>query len=305
MNRDGAYWRHVLSGTLGLVEPRGELPDRLVVGDVGAVRVAELSASRSSGAHRVARHIRRDDRDVCKIELIAQGQGVIGQDRREAHLRAGDLTFIDLSRPAHWAMGPIRIVAVVFPRTLLPLPPREAARLTAVRIPGDHGTGALASTLARQLVRRLDEPSIAGGGVRLGAAVLDLLVVSLADQLDRPQLASPDTRQRVLAQQVQAFIERHLADRQLSPETIAAAHHISVRYLYTLFAAEGKGVASWVRQRRLERSRQDLLDPALRDRPVAAIAARWGFTSAAHFSRVFRAAHGLPPAAYRDLGRVG
>ena len=38
-----------------------------------------------------------------------------------------------------------------------------------------------------------------------------------------------------------------------------------------------------------------LSDPALANRPVAAVAARWGFTSAADFSRAFRAEHGMPP----------
>uniref|UniRef100_UPI0035A156A4 AraC family transcriptional regulator n=1 Tax=Streptomyces lunaelactis TaxID=1535768 RepID=UPI0035A156A4 len=34
---------------------------------------------------------------------------------------------------------------------------------------------------------------------------------------------------------------------------------------------------------------------------VAAVAHRWGFLSPAHFSRVFRAAYGLPPRAWRAL----
>jgi RNA polymerase sigma-70 factor, ECF subfamily len=34
-------------------------------------------------------------------------------------------------------------------------------------------------------------------------------------------------------------------------------------------------------------------------RPVAGIAARWGFSSAAHFSRVFRDAYGMPPGEFR------
>ena len=45
-----------------------------------------------------------------------------------------------------------------------------------------------------------------------------------------------------------------------------------------------------------------MLDPALRAQPVSAIAARWGLTNPAHFSRLFRQAYGAPPAAYRSLG---
>jgi AraC-like DNA-binding protein len=98
---------------------------------------------------------------------------------------------------------------------------------------------------------------------------------------------------------VHAFIEQRLADPGLSPEMIAAAHHVSVRYLYKLFEGRHSGVAGWIRERRLERSRRDLLDPALAGRPVSAIAAHWGLTEPATFSRMFRAAYGLPPAEYR------
>ncbi|HET6748267.1 MAG TPA: helix-turn-helix domain-containing protein, partial [Actinomycetes bacterium] len=88
----------------------------------------------------------------------------------------------------------------------------------------------------------------------------------------------------------------------LAPETIAAAHHVSVRYLYKLFEAQGQGVAGQVRRRRLERCRRDLLDPALQARPVGAIGARWGLPDPASFSRAFRDAYGIPPGEYRAMG---
>ncbi|WP_461012534.1 helix-turn-helix domain-containing protein, partial [Streptomyces capparidis] len=70
-------------------------------------------------------------------------------------------------------------------------------------------------------------------------------------------------------------------------------------HLYTLFNAQGLTVAARIRQRRLEHCRRDLADPALRSRPVRAIAARWGFTDPAHFSRTFRAAYGITPRDHR------
>jgi AraC-like DNA-binding protein len=99
---------------------------------------------------------------------------------------------------------------------------------------------------------------------------------------------------------VRAFIEARLPAPDLSPATVAAAHHISVRYLHRLFDDETHSVAGWIRQRRLERCRANLLDPSLAGRSVAGIAARWGFTNAAHFSRLFRDAYGLPPGEYRQ-----
>src|SRR5262249_56320033 len=90
----------------------------------------------------------------------------------------------------------------------------------------------------------------------------------------------------------------------LAPGMMAGAPHMSLRSLHQLFCAEGLTVAGWIRRRRLECCRRDLADPALAARPVAAIAAKWGYSSASDFSRAFRAGHGLPPAEYRRAALV-
>ena len=75
---------------------------------------------------------------------------------------------------------------------------------------------------------------------------------------------------------VQSFIEANLGDPHLDPEEIARASFISTRYLHKLFEAEGTSVCRWIRASRLERCRRDLLDPALADETILAIASRWG-----------------------------
>ncbi|MFI6637959.1 helix-turn-helix domain-containing protein [Nonomuraea fuscirosea] len=62
---------------------------------------------------------------------------------------------------------------------------------------------------------------------------------------------------------------------------------------------DGDTVRGWIQRRRLERCHHALADPVLDALPVNLIAARWGFTSEAHFSRLFRSAYGVPPASYR------
>jgi AraC-like DNA-binding protein len=120
-----------------------------------------------------------------------------------------------------------------------------------------------------------------------------------ATRLDRDDAAPPATRAGALPTRIHAYVEERLGDPGLTPAAIADAHHISLRYLYKVFEPEGRGVADWIRRRRLERCRRDLLDPALAERPVRATGARWGSPDAARFNRSFRAAYGLPPAEYR------
>lgn len=101
------------------------------------------------------------------------------------------------------------------------------------------------------------------------------------------------------------FIRRRLGDPGLSPATIAAAHQISLRTLHRLFQQQGTTVAARIRRERLERCRADLSDPLMRSRSIHAIAADWGFTRPADFTRSFRAAYGLTPSDFRHIaGRV-
>jgi AraC-like DNA-binding protein len=300
------YVREAVGAALGPLEVRAgdgnEVPDQVRVADLGAVRVGELSASRPGGADRRRRHIQAMDADLCKVDVVARGEVVLEQDGRQARLHAGDFAFVDLSRPAHWTNGwSTRVVAIAFPRKLLPLRADDVAGLTAVGLAGAAGPGAVFSSTARQLARQVDHLDPAGG-TRVGTAALDLLTVALAGCLDRHDEVPPNTSRRALVLRVHAFIEDRLGDPRLTPATIARAHHVSLRSLYKLFEQEHASVAGLIRERRLERCRRDLLDPSLGEVPVGAIAARWGLTNAAHFSRAFRAAYGASPVEYRRLG---
>jgi AraC-like DNA-binding protein len=294
-------WERLIGDALLPLRGRHDGADfraRLTAGRIGSVRVAEATTP-AGQCFRTARMIGAGNEELYQVDVISRGEVVLAQSDRQARLSAGDLALVDPARPVSYASSATTHVSVLFPRVLVPLPPRDVARLTAVRVPGDRGPGALVSSLARQLPRHLDDCD-AADAVRLGAAVIDLLSVALNARLDRS--LPPQTYRGALLQQVYAFIDDNLGTASLSPADIAAAHHISLRYLYKLFQSERTTVAGWIRQRRLERCRRDLLDPHQRTRPVNAIAARWGLPNPAHFSRIFKAAYGLTPAEYRTFG---
>jgi AraC-like DNA-binding protein len=289
------YWDHVLRESICPLEFRVadglSVPDRLRFRAFGPIQVAEVLASGPSQADRTLKHVRASDPDLCKIDVFLTGETFVEQDGRQARLCGGDFTLVDCARPARWATSATHGLAMFFPRALLPLSADELANLSAVRIPGNHGVGALVSTLLRELVDKVDD-SFATGNPRLVAAVLDLLSVALATRLDRAEAVPAASQQHALLVQVCAYIEDALPDPTLSPSSIAAAHHISLRYLYKLFELRHSSVADWIRTRRLEHCRHDLLDSTLRTLSVSAIGARWGLPNPAHFSRAFRAAYG-------------
>src|SRR5215218_9624049 len=149
------HWCQVVDETFGpaLLRPpsRTHVPQQLVAGDVGAVRVSELriayptpSSDRCQAA-RTPRLIRQSDPDPerYRVDLLARGSLVVEQAGREAALEAGDFTPVDWSRPARWATASERAVSLMFPRALLALPHEQVARLGGVRISGRRGAGAL------------------------------------------------------------------------------------------------------------------------------------------------------------------
>jgi len=253
--------------------------------------------------------ISQADPDMLKMVLVCGGNScVIEQGVRQARVSAGEFTIYDTRRPYQVAVGaggdrPTQMMTFMFPPSLLPLSRNRVRELAAVRFRASAGLGDLTSRFLLQLARNVDHYSPAEAA-RLSTAALEVLATRLAHELDAQQWGTPESRRHALLTTVQAFIQQHLGDRHLSPAMVAAAHHISRRSLDQLFHDEGLTVAGWIRQRRLERCRQELSDPALAARPVAAIAAKWGFSSPGDFSRAFRAVHGLPPAEYRMSARI-
>ena len=101
------------------------------------------------------------------------------------------------------------------------------------------------------------------------------------------------------------YIELHLGELDLTPDRIASAQNISTRTLHRLFEREGMTLGTWIRARRLEHCRMDLVDPGLTDMSVSAIGSRWGLWDAAHFSRLFKSTFGASPRAYRQAAFAG
>ena len=91
--------------------------------------------------------------------------------------------------------------------------------------------------------------------------------------------------------------------RNPSLEELAAAAAFSPFHFHRIYRElTGETPAETLTRERLSRAAVLLVRDAL---PIAVVAKRCGYGSAAAFTRAFRAAHGIPPAAYRDAGGIG
>ncbi|QLH25809.1 helix-turn-helix domain-containing protein [Streptomyces sp. Rer75] len=305
-----AHWSSAVSRTLLSVDMRLERPDqwsaRITAEGLGPVQIASiesdpLTISRDPG------HVLADGRDCLMARLQEDGTSTVHQDGRTESLLPGAMAFYDASRPFTLVMPEAyRAKVLVVPRRALGLSEAELPRLIARPIQADT---ALSAMLLPIISRLADGAGPHPWPIRrqIARTLLDLLATLATGTLDtlgthdmEDQRAGAD---RAHLARVHAFINKHLADSGLSPETIARHHGISVRYLHKLFQEHGTTVGRWIRQRRLEECRKELARGGRSSRTVAAVAQHWGFISPAHFSRVFRAAYGMSPREWQALWR--
>ncbi|WP_329423495.1 helix-turn-helix domain-containing protein [Streptosporangium sp. NBC_01495] len=279
---------------------------------LGPVHVSAVGASPCE-AYRTSQMIRRSDPELFQLAFNLRGETTITQDRRCAPSQPSDLVLYHTSRPHQVRTRQVRTgldeyatrgVMVVFPATLLPLPPHKVERLTATPLSGREGVGALLAGFLTRMTAGTDRYG-AVESLRLGGILIDLLTTVLAHRLNADATVPPETRRHTLLLRIHAFIQQHLADPNLSPATISAAHDISIRTLHRLFQTQEATVAAWIRDQRLRHCRRDLRDPLLGHRSIHAIATRWGFTDLSRFSHTFRNAYGLSPREYRHQPDAG
>lgn len=296
-------WRRIVCDTLGPLDFRADpcvpLWGEIGAGTLGPVNVGSVLTSTPHSVHRTPGLIRRGSSELYRVVLAMSGGLRLSQDGKTARLRSGEFAIYDFARPYELVYdSAVRLAVFGFPRDLLALPADTAATMTAVPITADVTTAALAAPFLTRVAADLDSYQPASAA-RLCTVLMDLVATAVAERAGEDGALPPESRDRTLLLRVHAFVEQHLGDVDLAPADIAAAHHMSLRQLHRLFQAQDTTVAAWVRHRRLERCRRDLADPGLAARPVSAVAARWGLPDSAHFSRLFRAAYGVPPAVYR------
>lgn len=295
-------WKQALSTTYGALESAARAEPESWTGSLRALRLGTLQVvTEESDAVQVVRTARgaaADGRGHVFARLQLEGRARLFQDGRSADLRPGVLAFYDAGRPFSLVLPERqRAHVLMVPRPMLRLGDREMHRVTARAI-GDtpDGPAALVLPLLSGLAQEIAAAAPTARET-LARTVADLLATLAAAQSDTPEPAGAGPA--TLLDRIKATIETRLGEPELSPRTLADEHGISLRYLHKLFQEQGTTVNGWVRHRRLDACRAELARPQAADRTIAAVAARWGFVSPAHFSHAFRKAYGMSPAQWR------
>jgi AraC-like DNA-binding protein len=242
----------------------------------------------------------RDDAGHFILSYLKQGNAIVLQDGREARVSAGDIVLFDPSRPVR-IKAAMRVhsfdLGAAQMKTLLP----QVDALTSIALKQDGGAGSILRCV-------LDELIAASGSLddevsdRIAEAVPHLVAAALTAMPEASRVA-PGRMEAYHLARIRGFVRDHLRRADLSPEMIGRRVGLSTRRVHELFGSQQTSLMRWIWQERLQRCRDELAAPALRNRSVAEIAFSWGFTNQAHFSRAFRAETGLAPRDFRRQRR--
>lgn len=286
------WMAQLFSGVDTVVETQPCFEGHLYVEPVGGLILTRLEA----GQHRVSRSRQlRDAAGYFKIVAPWRGVALVRQHGRQATVRSGSWAIYDTNQP-------YEVLNPEWSEHLIIQLPRHGLLQRGLRLHGlmartlsGAGMPQVALESMRSTYRELPAMSepVAWRAAQMLVEVVYLALLELAGQ------STVNSRQMVLRERIQAYVNSHLRDPALSLGLVADGLNCSKRHLHNAFADDTLGLQAWIQQRRLELAQQDLRQPHLRQLTITQIALDCGFHSSAHFSRVFKLQTGLSPSEFR------
>ncbi|WP_394829010.1 helix-turn-helix domain-containing protein [Pendulispora albinea] len=264
--------------------------------DLGDVRLADIRGNEHV-IERTPHLVRTHPKESVFASLVLESHAFFYQGTACEQVSPGDLMVYDTRRAYLFGFTtPMRQLLLDMPRAWF----REhCVRDDLPRpIKIDTGTGphrVFASALRKRLIDVAQHPADTDA-MRAQREASELLRVMLLAALGATPIGASSASHMLAAR---SFIDDHIHDPALSAERVAHAVRVSLRHLNRLFAGEGTSVSHAILNRRLERAAADLRNPSMRAYGVAEIAYRWGFSSQAHFARVFKARFAMTPTQMR------
>jgi len=264
----------------------------LVSAPIGEIGLDDLTAT-AHRCQRTAARIAAVPVDVVQMSVHHQGRYRASFEGRDAVFEQGDVSLLALQRSFDYVTRESsRTTTVSIPTRLLGQQAGQIEPLLAMRLQRTTLTEAITAFVASLSQGVLVPHSKEAEFVAL--ALVDLARALIANQLGEP--LSPEDVERGLRVEIHEYLNHRLSEPSLSPESIAAAMNISVRYLYTLFASEDQSVARYIRGLRSRRIAAVLQTTGP---SFAELAGRYGFTSSDSARRAFIQEFGMPPRDYR------
>lgn len=213
-------------------------------------------------------------------------------------LQEGDITLCNNSRQYEMRLdGRNELIMFRVPTPLVHKSLPSPELIYGQRLAAHQGLASMAVAMVRDIAAGELAQRPSDMSERAARHLLGVLAASFVGLPDATNAASAIMSTRF--SNVKLFIEEHLRDDALKPALVAQSVGVSDRYLRMIFAAGEESPSTYILRRRLEECAAQLRDPQWRHHSITSIAFGWGFNSAPHFARSFRARFDCSPRAYR------
>lgn len=257
--------------------------------DLGGLRVASIDGN-AHVVDRSAQEARNAPKDSVFVGILREGSGIFHDASGTRSIRVGDALVYDAGRPHLFAFDTdMRLHMLDIPRELLAAVPAQPLVI--------HRGSDLTATGVRLLGDRVGE--LLSGSVEASTARDELLLLTSS------LFPHTEPTTATLRRAAKTVIDGRLNDPGLTAEAVARAVGVSLRHLNRGFAAENTTVTQYIHDQRLELASLELTSITSPPSRIADIAARWGFSSQAHFTRAFRRRYGIAPSEMRAAALTG
>jgi len=290
-----SFWRSVVQPLYDAfpAESDGQIQGSALVRSIGGLTVA-LVRFNDQRHVRSSMTIANSALDNYLLHFIVTGQCSVQCDGISFSAGPGDVCLFDLARPytSHAQAG--ERISLAIPRQ------RIDKAVGGQRIHGLHLSAK--DPLTRMLGQMLQDmqqraTDLCACDVAAEAAIIEFITVIVADRARR-FMPEESSQERNLRTHIMHMIDTQLDRPDLGPASLMKQLQISRAHLYRVFASEG-GVATVIRDRRLDLAYRRLSVKSPHPPSITEVAYELGFTSSAQFSRAFRTRFGVPPRAIR------
>lgn len=265
---------------------------------LGALRVNHIRTTCERAA-RTTRHVAADRSTSFVFVLVKRGTLAIEQFGRQHDLDPGKYALLYSGEPYQYAHDkPTDVLCLNMPAELFSSWLFDPKRVCGIPRSGESGLAKLSFDFIRSAASEADRISEEAGH-RCGTQVSQLLEM-LFEAEGADMIVGSSAVRTALFRRANDVIHSRIDEVDLSPQSIADALGISVRYLHRIFQDAETTVGEVVRQRRLSSCQERLADPRWGHISLKQIGASAGFSSQAHFTHAFRRRYGLSPSEYRD-----
>lgn len=247
---------------------------------------------------------KENSNDGVWVAFPLEGRMTIKEGSRSFEVIPGDLVFGAMgSKTSLTLHSNFRQLFVTIPniafnaRLIAPLPTHM------LHLPGHSGP---AQTLAAMLVSLANNlENLTEDQLRpIELSIPEFLIAALFPEADTRSLGGAAGVKAALLHRICQGIEVRLSNPDLNLNEVAREHKISPRDLQKLFESVDQSFSRYIRNRRLERCKEDLDSPVHAQLSISEICFRWGFNDSAYFSRSFRDYANVSPREYRKRSKL-